>query len=1264
LFLNPGRKARWSGNQGAGAPASSRAGLSTSVFEKGSQIMKHATIFAGLLIAVLIFCQLPAFGQVGTGRLSSTVYDASGAVIPNAKVVLTSESTQTSRDTVSNNSGFFDFQAVQAGTYTVTVTAAGFTSWEGKGIVITQGASATLPNITLNVRGTKTEVTVVSASEMIVPVDTGQSSTTLNTQMISQVSIAGRDAAELIKIMPGMGFTNGLSQGSSFNPTNGTANNSGPIGMYSANGTQPFGAMTMTNDGANLLDPGNQGTQVANINADQTAEVTLLTSAYGAEFAKGPVTFQAIGKSGGSQFHGSGYFYARNGVFNSTDSYLKSQGVAKPDDHYYYPGGDIGGPVLIPGTGFNKNRDKLFFYAGFEVMRQQQAGYLKNYFLPTADMMGQNPAKAYGDFTPQYLGWSDSNGTKHAGVLGSNFMNAYGTGWSAPCGNTYDASGNVLTNGGCNGASNNEGGVIGNGSGVVYPGGKIPLSMIDPSSLNYWKTYPSPNANSANNSAGANYQVLINPPQNRWELKLRGDYNISDNTKLFFSWNRQDETDQNPINIWWTTPGALPYPSALTAYQESQVYSANLTHVFSPTLTNEFVFADAKFVNPINLGNPSAVDPATVGFKLTGLFTDPYKPQIPNVLTWDGAVAGYGAYTMGITGYVADFGKTSNAPNISDNISKVWGTHTVKAGFYWDFNQNDQTGGDQTNASQGTLTYYNYQGQSTGNEIADFVTGRAGLNQTNNFPTENFKYYQYSFYVQDSWKASRRLTLTYGLRMDHMGQWFPNSGPGLAVWDWATYNNNPATAPAYTGFLDHTQSSSIPVSGFPSKSFFPEPRVGAAYDLFGNGKTVLRGGFGEYRYQLAYNSVSGASYTAPLGYITEGSTWGCCIGYTSFNNYSPSLGAAGLGSGPSKVLTEGDSRTPHSYTYNFTISQRVPFNSVAEFEYSGNKSKDMMLDSGGLGNVDLVPVGAFFRADPLTGVVNNPASSNFPTNDYYPLRNYTSLQTVTHGSYSNYNAFIATWQKQTGRVTYTMNYTFSKVLGIRDNETDNGAGQGSAVDPYTMANNYGVLGFDHTHIFNAAYVINLPSPIHGNAIAGGVVNGWELSGITQLQSGAPIQPNTAGNLNVQWPSSYSQQQDLGTNGYPNGVIPQVICDPRDGLSSGQYFNPACFAPPPKGQQGTLVWPYIKGPGYFNSDLSLYKNFNFKEHQQIQFRMQTYNFLNHPLEQFNADGNSTDIKLNFNNNNTLSQTNINALTTGTPLHTVGRRVVMFSVKYVF
>jgi hypothetical protein len=212
-----------------------------------------------------------------------------------------------------------------------------------------------------------------------------------------------------------------------------------------------------------------------------------------------------------------------------------------------------------------------------------------------------------------------------------------------------------------------------------------------------------------------------------------------------------------------------------------------------------------------------------------------------------------------------------------------------------------------------------------------------------------------------------------------------------------------------------------------------------------------------------------------------------------------------------------------------------------------------------------------------------------------------------------------------------------------------------------LRKNYGVLNFDHTHIFNSAYVINLPSPAKGNKFLGGVVNGWAISGITQLQSGAPIQPNTNGTLNVQWPGNFTNQRYLGTTALD--LVPKLTCDPREGLSSGQYFNAACFAPPAGGANGDYVWPYIKGPAFFNSDLAIYKNFKITERQKIQFRFSAFNWLNHPLPDFDVGGTS-DIQLNFDNNGNLSQTNLNQLTNGRPQFTTGRRVVEFTVKYNF
>jgi hypothetical protein len=1193
------------------------------------------------LIAILAFAQLPAYCQFASGSIGATVTDSSGAVVPGAKVALKNDATGATRDTVTNGSGNFDFPSVLPGSYTITVTNAGFKTHEQKGIVLTQGSPLRLQTIVLQVQTQKNEIEVVAAESVAVPVDSGQSSQTLNQSMVENISLNGRDAAELIKIMPGSSIVSGLSQSMWGQGAVPTSSNNGPIGNFSVQGSPLYGGMTMTSDGANLLDPGNQGTQTANINQNQVQEVSVLTNAYGAEFAKGPITFQAIGKSGSAHFHGQAYFYARNGVLNSNGWYNNSQKVQAPANSFYYPGGDFGGPVVIPGLHFNRNHDKLFFYGAYEYMDQHPAGTLEQYFVPTQQML-------QGNFTPAYLQ-----------SLGANFVNA-----------EYLDSANLNS--------------------ALYPSGQIPASDINASSLAMLKLMPAPNVNPLTNPTGANYQTFIGPPVNRWELRLRGDYNLSDNTKLFFSWNHQLEHDQSPISIWWNLNGSLPYPTSQNANQDSNVYSANLVHVFSPTLTNEFVFADATFLNPITLGNPGAVSPSGIGFSMTGLFANPYTAMMPNTYGYGAqanGVVGFGTYSYGepfTPGGQNSFGKLSQTPQISDNVSKIIGAHTLKVGVYWDYARNYQTSGNLASGVQGAANFdvWGPSSINTGNYLANYLTARiTGFQQDNAEAVQDMKYSQYSFFINDQWKANRRLTLTGGLRFEHMGNWVPNDKYGVAVWDPATYNNT-SSAGAWTGLQWNSINSAIPKSGFPNKAFFVEPRFGFAYDLFGNGKTVVRGGAGLFRFQIAYNNAS-AGYNQPLGLESVSvNAQQCCVGWNQFPQYSLALGPAGLGTSVS-ALTMGDNSTPNTWTYNVTISQRAPWRSVAEFQYAGSRSRDLLSTGGnnnGPGSIDIPALGAYFGTDPVTGqnlYKQGTLPSNFPSlNDFLPYQNYTGITLVGHLNYSNYNAFIMSWQKQAGRVTFTANYSFSKNMGIRDGQTSNGNGDGQAVWPYSVAANYGVLAYDRTQIFNAAYVINLPNAVHGkgNRLLGAAGNGWILSGITQLQSGPPLQPNTAGSLNISWPTSMQPTDYLGTNA-PITTMPLLVCDPRSGLKSGQYFNPSCFAPPTGGQNGDIIWPYIKGPALFNSDLAIYKDFHIREKNRVEFRMSAFNFLNHPLPQFGISGNS-DINLNFSAPSAsscgnspapcgVSQTNLNALTSGTPLYKNNvPRVIEFAVKFMF
>jgi len=289
------------------------------------------------ITALLAVCGNCALAQQLTGTLSGTVLDQAEAAIPGATVVVRNQDSGDTRTAVTNGAGFFSITALQPATYTVTITAKGFTTWQEPGIVMNQGDDRTVPKIALKVGTTSAQVEVVSENYASVPLDTAEVSTTLSQTMINDFPLSGRDAGELLKIMPGMGISNGASQGSAYS-TKVVNTNNGPAGNYSANGTQPNGTMAYMLDGANLIDPGNAGTQIANINPDMVSQVKVLMSSYGAEYAKGPVIFSAFSKSGGQSFHGEGYFYTRNSALNSVDSFTKSQGGTNANESYYYPG--------------------------------------------------------------------------------------------------------------------------------------------------------------------------------------------------------------------------------------------------------------------------------------------------------------------------------------------------------------------------------------------------------------------------------------------------------------------------------------------------------------------------------------------------------------------------------------------------------------------------------------------------------------------------------------------------------------------------------------------------------------------------------------------------------------------------------------------------------------------------------------------------------------------------------------------------------------
>jgi len=1226
------------------------------------------SFFAWLIVAVVAIGYQGANAQQITGTISGTVYDQSGAVIPGAHVVLKNEASGDVRTATAESDGHFVITAVQPASYSITVTSKGFTGFQENGIVMNQGDHKEVANIKLPVGGEERAIEVVAGADAVVPTDSAEISTSLNSQMIQDFPLGGRDAGELLKIVPGMALNNAGGQGSGFSDKK-VGSNNGPVGDYSSNGTQPNGTMAYMLDGANLVDPGNDGTQIANINPDMVGNIKILTGNFGAEYAKGPVIFQALSKDGGAKFHGEGYFYTHNAALNSVDAYTKSQGGTNAGESYYYMGGNVGGPIIIPHFGYNKNRDKLFFWGGYEYMIQHPAGTITNFNVPTADQLAGNFSNA-GVPSTAITTWEPFYETPSANLP---------TGWNAAT-------------------------------------SSFPTSDIDPNIPGMLKLYPAANQAPSAGNGWTNYSYQSLLPQNRWEATGKVDYSISDNTKLTVSYAYQKESDLAPISIWWAAPSTLPYPSPAASQTTTYVTNVNFTHVFNATTTNEAVFSMSHFQNPYKLANPSAATRATNGFNVATLYSSPVSTQIPNLVPQyccGETMASINFYPM----VNNSFGGVKDVPAVYDNFTKVVGQHTIKAGFYWDSQHNQQP---STNAAQGQYNIETYGSNSTQNLVADTMLGNINSYQEyNSVPTQSVQWHQWSIYGEDSFKATKKLTINLGLRLDHIGQWY---GTDFQVLNLADYvdNLNASAAPANTGLEWHANDKNVPESGFSSRTFFYAPRLGVAYDIFGTGKTVFRGGYGTYYYQAS--TETGSAANGPLGQVSY-QTPTVFQGYANIHNFTPPTASEQNGSSNSVYgMQLGDSRVPFTTNWNVTISQALRWRSVFEASYVGNRSANEYMDgtNSNLFNLNNVPDGGFFQKDPFTGLYVSPSSPgcsttnpnsesiyceqnpgvyspSFTANDFRPHHVYQNMYLLTHAPYSRYNGLQLSFQKQSGPVTFVTNYTFSKVLGIRDGGSNNGNGNGTGVDPFVLRNNYGPLEYDHTHILNFTYNWKLPKFVHGDGLAmdlaKGAINGWQLSGYTAFQSGAPLQVTTGGNFNAVYPTGLSVptvgMPNLPDNSIalPNGLrtvavspstwfgtsartvlVPAITCNPLSHLAKGQRFNPSCFTTPAYGTQGPYNGYYMRNPNYWDSDLGIYKAFPVREGQRIEIHASATNWLNHPLPQFSLAGNS-DISLSFigtdaNKNQYLSPTNTNTTTTGTPAFKTGSRFVTLSAKYYF
>ncbi len=1153
--------------------------------------------FIPLMLLTYLFT-FAALAQT-SGSLSGSVQDPQGGAIAGAKVTVSDPTRNFQLDTTTNNEGTFTFTTLQPGTYTVSIEAGGFKKVVKSGITLNAADRQSTGTIKLEVGQIGDTVQVVAdAAQLLIKTESGEQGTAINNQQIQNLAINGRNYLDLIKLTPGVVVTSGFAT-------------SGPGGIGNVNiAGARSGKANLTIDGTTNMDSGSNGTQHIALSLDNIAEFKLLTSNYQAEYGRSAGgEIQIVTKSGTSEFHGTGYYFHRHEQFNANSFFNKANGrIADPTNgiernprnfyRYNQQGYNIGGPVLLPKKIL---KDKLFFFWSQEWQQQLVPQSQRLSRVPTA-------AEVAGDFSQT----KDGNGV--AIVIKDPL------------------------------------------TGLAFPGNIIPTNRINSNGTAILKLFNkfenTPLGGAANGSIyNHNSQLSVSYP--RKENSIRLDYTLTENTRAYIRYTRDADQQIMPYGLGWTGGNnQIPFDNLVFKQAPAWNGTLNVTTTLSPTLTNEFIFGSSQNNLTLDPTKADAASYAGIGFNFALPFAYPAN-QWFNITFGGIANQNFG----GTTGYGAYPYKNSNTTfDIYDNVSKVFGTHTAKVGFYYQRSRKDQAAGNSA-----AINFNNNVNDpnNTGHPYANALLG-----SFNTYSQPNIGIFQGQYrstnvewYAQDNWKVNSRLTIDYGMRFSLIYPQYdkrlqdyyfdqtkfdsskvvrlyrPTCVAGTFALGGCSGANQRAYDPASPATLlpSYLVGRIVPGSGDPfngqqstkngylkggikSRGVQFGPAFGFAYDVFGNKKTVVRGGY-RYAYdRVQGNEVAFAAVGMPPLYIQPTFNFG------NLSTVGANTGQLALGTS-SVIGVDPTGKIPSIQSFSLQVQQDIGQGTVLSVGYVGTLGRHQQE----LLNLNYSPYGELFTKaaqDPskFAGGVVPDEEPNLPQmykdaglkfSGQYALaadflkkyQGYGTIGLRTLGGSSNYHSLQVSMSKRLGQsLNVGLAYTYSKAMGTAN-------AYGDFINPVcSRCADYRRLAFDRTHLAVINYDWRLPGLKNQNWLLKSAVNGWQITGITQFISGQPEDVNAGiNNINI--------NQRLGGS-WTEASRGFFTADPNISKTRDKFFNYETIRLPTVAQalaqKGAYPRNFLIRPGVNNTDLSLFKNFDLgnDSKRNLQLRVEAFNVFNH------------------------------------------------------